>query len=426
MERTLNESLPGDSDMSSLENSAEMGGHLYMQTNETDNSVIHYVRAVDGTITEAERCASGGSGAGSLNFRSNPIGLIAEGAKSVILTPDRRLLFVTNVGDNSVSSFAVNPDGTLTLLNVKRTGNPVTGKLGTSKSLAYAASSRTLYVLHAVGPQSIRLMSVDNQGRLEGRPESYSAVPPDKPGRLTTMVVISPDDRFLLVGSSIDELPSVNPDGSPNLWIARNGKPHSIFPNNPDPDGLAVFPIGEGGVLGDPLFQDSGGSSPWCPLFLHARPNQLVIGYATADGVSLATLETDGTISTGPVVAVNTSISRPSALCWMAITPDDRLLFTTMTGYGYITSWRLDDTTVSIAKDPACTRVPGDGTFRGLNGVVSSGPTDMWMTPSGSFLYQIYPNASKLLGYKVHPDGRLEEVTSMTVPYNTSTGLAGF
>ena len=49
----------------------------------------------------------------------------------------------------------------------------------------------------------------------------------------------------------------------------------------------------------------------------------------------------------------------------MAITPDDRLVFATMTGYGYITSWRLDGNVLSIAKDPACPKVPGDGTFKG-------------------------------------------------------------
>ena len=31
-------------------------GHLYTQTNETQNGVIHYLRSADGTITEAERC----------------------------------------------------------------------------------------------------------------------------------------------------------------------------------------------------------------------------------------------------------------------------------------------------------------------------------------------------------------------------------
>ena len=143
-------------------------------------------------------------------------------------------------------------NGKLTLLDVKRTGNPVTGKSGTAKSLEYAPSTRTLYVLHTFGPEQIRLFSVDSDGYLKLRPERYSAVPADKPGRVTTMLTVSPDEKFLLVGCSMDELPATNPDGSPILWVTRNGQPHAIAANAPDPDGLAVFPIDDAGALGEP------------------------------------------------------------------------------------------------------------------------------------------------------------------------------
>jgi hypothetical protein len=122
--------------------SGDTAGHLYMQTNETDNSVVHYLRSVDGKLAEAGRRTTGGSGAGPLNFRSNPMGLVADGAHSMILTSDPRLLLVTNVGDNSVSSFAVDHNGELRLLDVQPTGNTATGQLGTAKSLAFGASSR--------------------------------------------------------------------------------------------------------------------------------------------------------------------------------------------------------------------------------------------------------------------------------------------
>jgi hypothetical protein len=92
----------------------------------------------------------------------------------------------------------------------------------------------------------------------------------------------------------------------------------------------------------------------------------------------------------------------------------------------YITSWRLDGNVLSIAKDPACPKVPGDGTFRGLAEHVGSGPNDMWLTPDGAYLYQIYGNASKLVGYAVQPDGSLDEITSASIPYNSPQGLAGF
>ncbi len=77
-------------------------------------------------------------------------------------------------------------------------------------------------------------------------------------------------------------------------------------------------------------------------------------------------------------------------------------------------------------KDPACPKVPGDGTFRALCGDMSSGPSDSWVTPDGAFLYQIYGNASKLVGYATHPDGSLKEITSIGIPYNSPQGLTGF
>jgi hypothetical protein len=125
--------------MQAPEGHMTQGGHLFMQTNEIRNCVIHCLRAPEGTITEVERVFTG---AGSGTYKpvsgqpSAPNGF--EGANSVILAPDRRFLFATNGGDNSVFGFAVGGDGQLTLLDAKRTGNIVDGRSGTAKALAYA------------------------------------------------------------------------------------------------------------------------------------------------------------------------------------------------------------------------------------------------------------------------------------------------
>jgi 6-phosphogluconolactonase (cycloisomerase 2 family) len=345
----------------------------------------------------------------------------------VILSRDNRLLFATNAGDNSVSSFRVDDEGRLTLIDVKRTGNVVPGKSGSAKSLAYDGSSGTLYVLHSLGPDHVRLLSVDAEGRLTARPERYTVNVEGKPNRVATTVELSPDGKFLVAGTTFDEPAKPNPDGTPILWVRRNGgEPHSVASNAPDPDGLVVFPVNGGGALGEPLFQDGGGGSPWFPLFLNNRPHQFVIGYAVADGLSLATLDPDGEVTTGPVVQIDTSRGKPSELCWLSISPDDRIVYAANFGYSYVTSFFLDGNVLSVAKDPACPQVPGDGSFRALNGTVSSGPSDNWLTPDGAYLYQLYGNASKLIGYRTQPDGSLEEITSCEIPYNSSQGLAGF
>src|SRR5580704_11426291 len=130
-----------ETQMSPRKSDMNGGGHLYMQTNEIRNCIIHYRRSADGTLTEAERIHTGGAGSGEFKPISGQESApnAFEGAASVILSKDRHLLFATNGGDNSVSSFAVAADGCLTPVDRKPTGNPIEGKSGTAKSLAFAA-----------------------------------------------------------------------------------------------------------------------------------------------------------------------------------------------------------------------------------------------------------------------------------------------
>jgi WD40 repeat protein len=409
------------------------GGHLYMQTNETQNAVIHFRRHPDGTITELDRTSTGGAGSGLFKPISGEESApnAFEGANSVILSPDGRFLFATNGGDNSVSSFAVGEDGRLTLVDVCSTGNAVEGKSGTAKALVYGPSTGMLYVLHGFGPDHLRLIWVDDQGKLTLRPERYTVNTHNKLDRVATMATLSPDGRLLFVGTTWDEPPAANPDGSPILWVNRSGRGPGfalklIASNAPDPDGLIVFPVNEDGTLDPAAFYDAHGGSPWNIQFLHNRPDTFIVGYAVGDGISIGHVNADGTASIGEVVKIDTTYGRPAELCWLSISPDDRTVYATDFGYGYITSYHIDGSTVTIAKDPACPRVPGDGTFRALCGDISSGPSDSWISPDGAYLYQIYGNASKLVSYAIQPDGSLREITSVKIPYNSCQGLAGF
>jgi 6-phosphogluconolactonase (cycloisomerase 2 family) len=404
------------------------GGHLYMQTNESRNAVVHYRRSAS-ALSELERLSTGGAGSGVFKPISGQESApnAFEGAGSVILTPDRRFLLATNGGNNSVSSFSVGEDGRLTLLDLKPTGNPVEGRSGTAKSLAYSPSRRMLFVVHAFGPDHLRLMSIDREGKLTTRPERYTVHTEEKTERVPTMGVLSPDGKFLLVGTTFDQPPVLTgsyPDGSPILWVRRpDGKFKVIASNAPDPDGLVVFPLREDGALGTAQFHDAKAASPFYMTFLHNRPDTFVVGYAVGDGCAMGTIDEDGKISIGPLVKIDTSAGRPSELCWLAVSPDDRLVFTTNFGYSNISSCRINGAELSIAKDPACPKVTGDGTFRAINGTVSSGRSDSWIAPDGAYLYQIYGNASKLVGYATHRDGSLTEITSVKIPYNC---LAGF
>src|ERR1700747_488818 len=418
-------SMSRDMGMSNEMSMNGRGGHLYIQTNEVRNCIIHYHRSANGTLTEAERIATGGAGSGTFKpisgQESAPNSF--EGAGSVILSPDRKFLFATNGGDNSVSSFAVGDQGRLTLIDTKPTGNAVEGKSGTAKWLAYSPSKGMLYVVHSFGPDNVRLMSVSGDGTLTPRMKKYTCNTPDKPHRVPTMGVLSPDEKFLLVGTTFDvpiAISGTYPDGSPILWVpGPDGKLRSVASNAPDPDGIVIHRVNADGTLGKGSFQDGGGGSPFYIQFLHNRPDTFIVGYAVGDGVALARIDEDGRIGVGKVVPLNTKRGKIAELCWASVSPDDRLLFATVFGYSNITTYHINGTGLEIAKDPACPQVEGDGTFRGLCGDVSSGPSDNWVSPDGAFLYQIYGNASKLVGYATKPDGSLEEVTSVAIPYTS-------
>ena len=408
------------------------GGHLYMQTNEIKNVVIHYHRSANGTLTEVERVATGGAGSGTFKPISGQESApnAFEGAGSVILTPDHRFLFATNGGDNSVSSFAVDEQGRLKLIDTKPTGNAAEGKSGTAKSLAYSPSKNMLYVVHSFGPDHIRLMSVADDGKLTPRMERYTANTPDKPHRVPTEAVLSPDEKFLLVGTTFDLPIAISgkyPDGSPVLWVpGPDGKLKSVASNAPDPDGIVIFRVNANGTLGEPSFQDGGGGSPFAIAFLHNRPDTFILGYAVGDGVGMGRIDEDGRIGVDKLVPIDTRRGKPAELCWLSVSPDDRFLYATNFGYSNVTTFQIDGPELKVAKDPACPIVEGDGTHRALCGDISSGPSDSWISPDGAFLYQIYGNASKLVGYATKPDGSLEEVTSVAIPYNSPEGLAGF
>jgi 6-phosphogluconolactonase (cycloisomerase 2 family) len=327
------------------------------------------------------------------------------------------LLFATNGGDNSVTSFRVGSDGKLTVIDRQQTGEPVIGRSGTAKSLAYRSQSRTLYVLHAFGPNHLRAYTVSKDGTLKLRSERSTVNTKTKTDRVSTQAVLSPDGRFLLVDILFDERPSANSDGSPKLVVA----------NAHDRDGLVIFPVSNEGALGKPSFTDAGGAGPFYIAFLNGSRDTFLNGVAVDDGVLVSRIDGEGRTSNAPLVPIDTSLGKPSELCWLQMTSDNSLVLATNFGYGTVSTYRLTDGQLSLLQDPANEAIPGDGTFRAVNGLVSSGPSDSWLTPDDRYFHQIFGNASTLVSYSLdQTTGRLTEIGRNAIPYNSPQGLAGF
>lgn len=398
---------------------ASLVGHVYMQSNETRNRIMHFGRDAKGQLELRGTIPTGGAGSGVFKPISGQESApnAFEGAGSVILAESNTLLFTTNGGDNSVTSFRVGPDGDLTMIDMQSTGEPVTGRSGTAKSLVYRPQSRTLYVLHAFGPNHLRSYTVAEDGRLKLRPEHRSVNTAKKANRVATQAVLSPDGRFLLVDILFDAHPAANLDGSPNLVVA----------NASDPDGLVTFPVHDDGSLDEASFADAGGAGPFYIAFLNRSRDTFLNGIAVGDGVLVSHIDGEGRVTNGPLTPIDTSLGKPSELCWLQVTSDNSLVLATNFGYGTVSTYRLAEGRLSLLQDPANNAIPGDGTFRAVNGLVSSGPSDSWLTPDDRYFYQIFGNASVLVGYRLDKSsGRLTEIGRNPIPYNSPQGLAGF
>src|SRR5260370_35738959 len=108
------------------------------------------------------------------------------------------------------------------------------------------------------------------------------------------MGVLSPDEKFFLVGTPFDvpiAISGTYPDGSPILWVpGPNGKPTFVASNAPDPDGIVIFRGNANGTLSDLSFQDGGGGSPFYIPFLPNRAGTFILGYPLARGARLGRL----------------------------------------------------------------------------------------------------------------------------------------
>ena len=382
--------------------------NVYTQTNETENRIINFKQGADGTLTEVQRVSTGGKGTNGFTpltgEKSSPDSLISS--NSIVVSKDRRNMFAVNAGDNSVSWFAIGADGMLTLIDTQSTGNEVSGPSGTANSLAYNDADGTLYVSHSFGPNHIRAFTARNS-RLALLPESSSVNLPSLKDRVPTQIVLTPDSKFLLASVLFDARPS-----QAGLTLAKEKT-------------LVVFPVLEGGGLGEPIFNEAGGITPFASAFLNHSPNTFVTVLAAESSAVVSTIDADGHVRSGKSAKIDTTIdgmaAEPSEICWISISDDDAYAFGANFGYGTVSSFAINGADLAVNMSTAA-EVVGDGTFKGLAGVFSSGAGDNAV--AGKFLYQLYANAKKLVGYLIGPSGELTKVTEVPVPYNSTQGLA--
>jgi len=347
---------------------------LYTQTNEQANVIVHMSRNADGSLTVQNRVFTGGIGTNGVKFgdttnTSVPDSLVSQ--NSVVISSDHSTLFAVNAGNNTVSTFAIDPTtGNLTLKRV----NTTAGVFPTS----LAFNNGHLYVSFEGGSEKLQAYNVSGDGALT-LIGAY-AVPANANNPVSpTQVTLSPNGTFLYVSAGT---------GS---------------------NAVASYAVNADGTLGSSTLNTSGIVSPFAGTFVN---NSLYLSTDIADK-ALAAFSVNG----GTLTPIGTPLTSAQAgPCWLVVTPNGQFAYVG-NGSGPISSYTIaSNGTLTLknateAKDSA--KVAGDS----------------WISPDGKFLYTAYLADDEVIAYSIGSDGTLTKVGS-PVLMNTVTkismqGLAG-
>lgn len=344
--------------------SADTGsaGVVYTQTNAAAaNEIVVLRRAADGSVALAGRVATGGVGTGG--------GLGNQGA--IALARNGRWLFAVNAGSNDISVFEAH--GTQLRL-VDRTAS------GGERPVSLTVRDGVLYVLNAGGTNNISGFRVGEWGKL---------------------TPITGSSKPLSAGATAPA--QIEFDRSGELLVVTEKATNKI----------SVYQV-EGEVAQGPFVRDSVGMTPFG--FAFDRRGNLIVSEAFGGAPNASALSSyDVNTNDASLRTISASVgTNQTAACWVVVTKDGRYAYTTNTGSGSISGYRVTRAgMLSLLDADGRTAVTGAG----------SGPTDAALSRSGRFLYVLNAANGTISGFRVGADGSLGEVNSVGGLAAGATGL---
>jgi 6-phosphogluconolactonase len=331
-------------------------GKVFVQTNEAEgNRVIVFEGGNDGALTQLVSVATGGRGDGVPHLTSQG---------SVLLIQDGGRLLVANAGSGDVSVLTVAE--AVSLEQVVPTG-PAPKSIAEHMGL--------VYVLNTGEPSlaGFRLMADGLEPLAGSRCDLARGADPAQLG--------------------------FTPDGT-GLVVTERGT-----------NSLRVFPVGENGLLGEPVETASSGPTPYG--FAFGANGVLIVteAFGAEKGKAAASsYRLSGTFAEPVSRAVGNGRSE---ICWAVVTRDGRYAFTTNFADGAVSSWRIgDDDSLTLENAVAGTAVEGQPGLR-----------DEDLSRDGRFLYAIDADAGRIFGWSVE-SGTLSPIGSWDGIPATVAGLA--
>jgi 6-phosphogluconolactonase len=400
-----------DAAKTSKQGSGAVPHRFYTETNNpSGNTVLVYTRHANGTISLLANVPTGGKGQptppGTPTF-----GLpVVDSQGAIDLTPDGKLLFVVNAGDNSVTSFQVTAGG---LKRVARV--PSHGKLPVS----LASSGNLLYVLNgkSLSIYGWRFSSTGKLTPIAGSDRKLTAVTPkgkkDKVGA-PAGIGFSANGGVLAVTQRA--LPRKYGEIDTFL-ISRDGAAGpsraTATPGIDNPFGFSA--------IGSYLLVSNAGYV--------ATPNGAMpqVGDFTQFTGTAATFKVS---NTGKLTLVSNVKTGGRAACWLIVTKNGRRAFVTNTlGDAAPTGGAGAVSSLSVASNGKMTLSHQASTAPGF-------PSDMALSNDNKYLYVIDPSSalsapppaglgleSQIDVYRVGPGGSLTQIQA--TPAILPPGISG-
>ena len=363
---------------------------MYSQSNGlTGNEIVIWNRYSDGSVKFSGTVSTGGIGAAQQQPGCTATCPQLDTDYEVLLTPDHSLLFAANAGSNTISSFHVAADGSLTLA----------GQTSSDGAFPFSLTvhGNELYVLNT-DSTSIAGFTFDSAGAMTPILGSIQKLTSDATPGFSRQIGFDNTGKLLIV--TLLSAPKIDTFAVNSAGAA--GPASEVASQNP-------FPFG----------------------FVFNKANQLVDSEVTSMTGEGSTA-TYSVTSTGSLAPIDNKSSFGALPCWSLVSPNQKFVFVVNTGNGAPPGSTIASYTISAA---------GKLKFLGVS-LPQTRPyeylkTDEFITPDGKYLYVVGHHATSPAGpatdsyldeYKIASNGVLVPLGSTSnagVPLGTD-GLVGF
>jgi 6-phosphogluconolactonase len=346
-----------------------LDGAVYVMTNQPTNEIVIFDRLGNGTLQRVGKIGTRGQGdpfrPGTTTRATDP--LASQGAVAIGL--NSRFLFAVNAGSSDISAFAIGRTG-LTFVDRVPSGG--------TRPISLTTRGNLLYVLNEGGTPNVTAFTIASDGDLTRLSQSTRSLPSGDLGD-PAQVSFTPDGARLVI----------------------TGKRSNL---------IATLRVKSDGRTGTLIITPSSGLTPFGFGFSGGR---LIVSEAAAGGSGESSVSSYAVSDGGLEVISGAVPDFGTAACWLVVTGNGRYAYTSNTGSGQVSSYRVRD----------------DGTLRLLDATASdtsdsSLPIDMARSSDSRYLYVHLAGTRAVAVFRIQDTGALTRLQTIGELPRGAQGIA--